>query len=316
MMKDEIQKIVEGCEFPTVLTQPDTGEIKHTNQATLEQLHIEDTHQLIGTRLEDWFSAHSIFERSVIWRYNEDQYRLSSEPVRFNDTSYIKTTIQPYEASTHLDMVMLQREMAEMLVHQFRSPLNGISGFTELLRERSSSEKEDTYIRSIEQGIMDMNRILNQLEELALDVSPHLATIEIQRFIQDILDEFSKEERSDIKIELPQPVKTIHTDYILLGDILIELLRNALDFRKNNEGPVKLTFFESGIIHVTNYGEPIPEKGYQKMFYPFYSTKARALGLGLAKCLYYANTLGYDLSLKHNSEEEGITMELKNIELH
>jgi C4-dicarboxylate-specific signal transduction histidine kinase len=103
----------------------------------------------------------------------------------------------------------------------------------------------------------------------------------------------------------------LKSDFVLLKGIVTELLDNALEFGDTEQQKIDLHFREDNVIRVTSYGTPIPESFTQKMFYPFFSNKARGVGLGLSKCVRYAHELGYRIVLSQNSSVHGISFDIQ-----
>ncbi len=75
-----------------------------------------------------------------------------------------------------------------------------------------------------------------------------------------------------------------------------------------------LEIHENGRCLITNFGTPIPSEFTLKMFYPFYSTKSRNMGLGLTKASIAAQTQNWVIELVSNSEVDGISFEIRGNE--
>jgi signal transduction histidine kinase len=71
----------------------------------------------------------------------------------------------------------------------------------------------------------------------------------------------------------------------LLTHLFLNLFSNALDAINENEGWIKVTgeFKDQNTIRISfeNSGKPIPSDQVEKIFMPFYTTKARGRGTGL-----------------------------------
>src|SRR5262249_980369 len=89
------------------------------------------------------------------------------------------------------------------------------------------------------------------------------------------------------------PALRVHADLLQMKAVLNGLLQNAADSLPQN-GSIKLRAFEAKdilagevsravIIEVEDNGSGIREEFRDKIFEPFFSTKAAGLGLGLAR---------------------------------
>ena len=67
--------------------------------------------------------------------------------------------------------------IAEKFVHQFRSPLTGVLGYIEMLKEDETSKKKKEYLEKVENGLNESFSILKQVEYFAQPV-----TIQRSRF--------------------------------------------------------------------------------------------------------------------------------------
>lgn len=305
-----VQTLLNGYQQPVVLSDHNNGEIIYSNSAAQNTLGLT-SQQLSGSRLEDIFSSKKVIQHTVLWEYQTQYFEINEEKIALPENVYVKSVLKPVADNEFLKLLEIQKEMAKLLVHRFHSPLNGVTGFTELLKETDLSKKQSQYITSIEKGLGDFKKVLANLHDLARDLEVQYSAINVSEFAKEILGEFDAEERKQINLVLENGVIEIKSDYLLLKKIINELLQNALEHNADPHNMIYLQFKKNNIIRVTNYGNQIPKSYVQKMFYPFFSNKARNLGLGLSKCVLYAEELGYDIELAKNSRTEGISFDIK-----
>lgn len=72
------------------------------------------------------------------------------------------------------------------VVHDLKTPLNGISGMAQLLRETPLNQEQSEYVSVIEESITAMLQQINTLSGQPIEVS-HYKAVEIRRFLQHIL---------------------------------------------------------------------------------------------------------------------------------
>lgn len=302
-----IQSLISGYENPALITDASDKKILYANRAARRVLGIDpDSNKC----LEELFTPHRVVRNSVIWERKNQYYRIHEEKLNLNDHTYIKTTFSPVGIDQNFDFFELQREMARLLVHRFHSPLNGISGYAELLSEQPLDDKQREYLSEMESGLDDFRKILADLNSLAQDLTVQISEINVRDFIDSITRELAPEQRERVNVIIANGHQTLESDYVLLQGIVEELLENALEHSGDPDGPVSVSFDEE-TIRVTSFGAPIPENYIHKMFYPFFSNKARGVGLGLPKCVAYAREMGYSVLLADNSAAEGITFEVR-----
>lgn len=310
-MESTIQTFLNGYTQPAFLSDAADRSILFLNQAAERAFGFLENQNTEGT-LQDFFNSKKVIKQDLLWERNKGEFEFHEEEFRINEQEYILTVVKSQKKGQKpLDLFELQKDMAKLIVHRFHSPLNGISGFTELLKNTDLDEKQSSYIESIEKGLTDFKEILSELKELAVDIEVQYSRIDVDKFSRDILDHYSENQKKRIDVCIDPEIKEIRSDYVLLQKIVIELLNNAIEFSSKPTGNIKLHFRKDHCIRVTNFGKKIPESFTQKMFYPFYSNKARGIGLGLPKIYYFAKELGYDVVLAQNSTSKGISFDIQ-----
>ena len=189
----------------------------------------------------------------------------------------------------------LERERAEGLTrlamaiaHQIRNPVMSIGGFAmRILSKIDANSSIAVYLKNI---LSDAER----LEAIVRVVSEYtrIPTAKpVQVSISDILEkemaqlqakaaEFSK--RVTWSLELS--VVEFAVDPALFRRAIYEVLLNALEFSKGNEGSVTIFLSEAQnglLMEIVDDGVGILEKDMPYVFDPFFTTKAVGVGMGL-----------------------------------
>lgn len=309
-MDTTISTLLNGYQYPTILSNAEDGNIIFLNTAAEDDLNLS-TSQLIGTSVNDLFKPSEVLQTKTIWNRYEKTFEINEEKLEIDGTSYIQSTLRPLRNSKQaFDPIELQKEMAKRLVHRFNSPLNGVTGFTELLKGLDLTEKQSQYIHSIEKGLDDFQQVLSDVHTLAEDIQAHRSNFDVRSFAANLLDQYAPGKKEHIYLKVDQNLEELQSDFVLLKTIITELVDNALEFGNKDNPKVKLHFRNNNTIRITSFGSPIPSSKTHKIFYPFVSQKTRGIGMGLPKCVYYADALDYDLVLATNSAEEGVSFDI------
>lgn len=309
-MDKTILTLLNGYELPAILSDAESGDIVFLNNAARQELGLSGN-EVTEKKLYDLFSSRRVIRQNVIWERSNQQFEITEEKLDVDGDKYIHSVIKPIEEGRVLNLVEMQKEMAKLLVHRFHSPLNGVAGFTELLKELDLTEKQTQYVDSIEEGLEDFKDILSSINDLAQDIDVQYTTIDVQDFSLKLLEQYPPEKKRCVELDIDSDLIELHSDFVLLKQIITELLDNALEHSPESHQNVKLHFRDDDIIRITSYGTQIPKSFTQKMFYPFFSNKARGIGLGLSKCVYYASELGYQIILSENSSVDGISFDIR-----
>lgn len=192
--------------------------------------------------------------------------------------------------------------LAAGLAHEIKNPLGGIKGAAQLL-ERELPRESDLrdYTRVMLREVERVNRLLEELLELATPRKPVLTKVNLHKILNDI---FLLQKRSvqDRKITFQQQfdpsIPPILADEALLIQLFLNLVKNAVE-AVGESGTVRVAsrvLSEYSLTHrgerpsrmvavdVSDDGPGIGKEEQEFLFTPFFTTKAKGTGLGLAIC--------------------------------
>lgn len=124
--------------------------------------------------------------------------------------------------------------------HEFRTPLNAILGFAQVLREKPQLLKKDKVQRYAENIVSSGNSLLNMINDL-LDLAKtqagkmelHIEKTSIQQLCKALVSSFSllvKEKKIKIKLLVDSDIPVLSTDTGKVQQILYNFLSNAVKF--------------------------------------------------------------------------------------
>ncbi len=188
--------------------------------------------------------------------------------------------------------------LAAGIAHEIGNPLTSIFSFVQILREM---EREDTFKReSLETISFHVNRIseiLKQLSGFAKIPSGESKRCMVNEIIDTALNliQYDKKAKNiSILKELSSDLPEIVTDANQLSQVFVNLTLNAIDAMPDGGTLTVRSFTRDGSIAIQfqDTGIGIPKKDINKIFDPFYTTKEKGTGLGLA--------VSYDIIKKMN----------------
>lgn len=306
-MNNLIQTLLDGYESPVFLSDAEKGKVVYVNDAAEQALGIS-RQKVKGTRLKDLVHQDTVISSQPLVEHEGRFYLVQDENFTFSGDKFIKSTLKPFSDETALSYFNLQQQMASRIVHRMRSPLTGALGFAELLEETSLDDQQLKYIGAVEKGLDDMKSVLAELKILGEDIEVQNRKVDFRLLAEQVIGSLSEESAARVVLTIDEKSESIETSFILLTSIIEELLSNAFCHGADNV-PVQLQFLENR-IRIHNDGTPIPRSLAPYIFYPFFAGKARSMGIGLAKCAYYAYQLGIEIKLAENSREKGISFDI------
>ncbi|MCX7991198.1 MAG: ATP-binding protein [Proteobacteria bacterium] len=183
-------------------------------------------------------------------------------------------------------------QFSSAIAHEIKNPLNFINlAITEISEEiKSDSQDKDTLLDLLD-GIKDeinkLNNLVTNFLEYDKPLKLKIELIDIISVIKDVID-FTKVKIKDLDINVS--ITSNKTKINMLGDkeklscCFLNLLLNSIESIKN-EGNIKIDVSEEKekiIISFKDDGEGIDENLKEKIFEPYFSSKANGMGLGLA----------------------------------
>ncbi len=109
-----------------------------------------------------------------------------------------------------------------------------------------------------------------------------------------------------LKLENEQAV--IHADVVTLEQVLVNLLRNAMEALEPSGSPssialeTRVTPAQQVEVRVSDSGPGVSEEDLPRLFDPFFTTKATGLGLGLSLGRRIVEMHGGTLTAKRNPD--------------
>ena len=179
-------------------------------------------------------------------------------------------------------------EVAAMVGHDLRNPLSGIAGATYYLKTKfdtNTNEKAKEMFELIEKDIEYSDKIITDL----LDYSREMQLELKEATMADILKEALASAKVPSNINIVNLVGNQHrtkVDAEKLQRVFINIVRNGIDAMPNGGTLTIRSTIEEGYlaIHFTDTGVGLPKEALSKLWTPFFTTKAKGMGLGLPIC--------------------------------
>ncbi|MEZ5887309.1 MAG: ATP-binding protein [Paracoccaceae bacterium] len=199
-------------------------------------------------------------------------------------------------------------EMSASVSHELNQPLAAMKTYlagARLLLQRKRPEEALSSFQRIDDLIERMGAITRQLKSYARKGGEAFEPIDVRSCVSGALSMMEPTLRTrSVKITraMPRLPVTVMADRIRLEQVIINLLRNALDATKDVAQPqidLLLTSGETAVLTVRDNGTGIVD--LDNLFEPFYTTKkpGDGIGLGLAISSGIVNDLGGRLTARN-----------------
>jgi len=210
-------------------------------------------------------------------------------------------------------------EMSAAVSHELNQPLAAMKTYlagARLLLQRGRGEEALSSFQRIDDLIERMGAITRQLKSYARKGGDAFEPVDLRAALSSALTMMEPQLKArTVRIArmLPRTPVMVMADRIRLEQVIINLLRNALDATKGRTDPridLMLTAGETAVLSVRDNGPGISD--LEKLFEPFWTTKkpGEGTGLGLAISSSIVSDFGGRLTA-HNAEEGGAVFEMQ-----
>lgn len=214
-----------------------------------------------------------------------DEDQVQGFVLLFRDLTQIRDLKKQVETNRRLAAI---GKLAAGVAHEIRNPLSSIKGFATYFARQYENEPEDVEIAKIMvQEVERMDRSITQLLEFAKPMAVQIKQTRIEPLIRHSLKLVSHDlgkKKIHVETDIRTKRETIHTDPERICQVLLNLYMNALNAMDSNG------ILEVGVadvadnleIRVADNGCGIPAKDLEKIFDPYFTTRAKGTGLGLS----------------------------------
>jgi signal transduction histidine kinase len=169
-------------------------------------------------------------------------------------------------------------EMSAGLAHEFKNAIATLQGYAQLLQSLELNDKAQVAAESLVNEVRNLSSMVTAFLNFARPQPLHLEEVSLSELIADCVAELRVKSEVDVG-----PSLTVRADERMLRSALLNLMRNGAE--ANPDGSVSVSAVrEDGtvVIQVRDTGPGIPPADLQKIFIPFFTTKAKGHGIGLA----------------------------------
>ena len=183
---------------------------------------------------------------------------------------------------------------ARTIAHEIRNPLSAIRLKTGLLR-RTSSADATPELDVIDEEVRRLTLLADRVSDFIRDPAGHPETVLLAPFLTSLAERFPT-----VQVAAPNPAvpSAVRFDRERLRSVLENLVQNAIE--SGGEAPVTVTAHRAGrsvVVQVADRGAGIASTQQEQVFQPFFTTKSKGTGIGLAIALNFVKAAGGTLKL-------------------
>jgi len=191
------------------------------------------------------------------------------------------------EQMMHSEKLALLGRLTSGIAHEIGNPLTSVFSIVQVLKKMEHDEFKKESIDTIYSYMNRIADILKQLSGFSKTPPVELKICKVNSLIEASLSLLQYDKRvQDITVvrELASDMPAITIDGNQLSQVIVNLILNAADAMPNGGTLTIRSKVKDNKIFITfeDTGGGIPEENLVKIFEPFYTTKDKGTGLGLA----------------------------------
>jgi two-component system sensor histidine kinase KdpD len=216
----------------------------------------------------------------------------------------VKLVDAAIQSETLKNTEKLQTALLNSISHELRTPLSSITGVLTSLGASENAQKPSRkldhqtqieLINSATEQARKLNRLVENLLSMtrieAGGVHLHLAPCDLEDLFGSVIVQINERTKDHpIQLEMSPNLPTVTCDALLIAQVIINLLDNAIKYSPPGS-PIVLgvTIRKSAFeVYVKDKGYGLPEEDLEKVFNKFYRSPAHkglyGTGLGLSIC--------------------------------
>lgn len=184
-------------------------------------------------------------------------------------------------------------EMSAGLAHEFKNAMAALHGYAQFLQNVDQNEQTKSAADALVQEVRNLSEMTTAFLNFAKPQPLQFDNVSVGEILCDCARElkpFYEKRKVELVIEPNRNVPNINADARMLRQALLNVLRNAAEAipDDNTERKVFASISKetingqrSIIVSVRDTGSGIPAADLQKVFIPFFTTKASGHGVGL-----------------------------------
>ncbi|WP_293931958.1 sensor histidine kinase [Iodobacter sp.] len=200
------------------------------------------------------------------------------------------------EMLRHTGKLITMGEMASTLAHELNQPLMAMSNYASAARQfanQNNQEMLDSTLSKIAGQAQRAAAVVKRIREFVQKRTPLRSYCDLNDIASnafELIDASARSQGVRLHFNLAADLPQIHADEVLLGQVVLNLLRNALD--ASGEQPqsrrdvwLATSCDKDGVyLSVCDRGAGIPPEVANRLFDAFFTTKSLGMGIGLNIC--------------------------------
>ncbi len=177
--------------------------------------------------------------------------------------------------------------MLSGIAHEVRNPLGGMSLFVGLLQEEVENDQARGHVERIGNELEYLSRVVTDFLDFARHKPPQISKVDSETELQEVLSlcvADAEKKNVSLRLKVDQDAESVYWDSQQMRRAVLNLVRNSIQAcEEGGEVDIELSANDDRVmLRVSDNGCGIEEDKRENIFKPFFTTRQKGTGLGLA----------------------------------
>jgi two-component system nitrogen regulation sensor histidine kinase NtrY len=320
-----------------IITYNDKGFILHANSSAKKLLSIDVlTHlqqiERKDSKLFETINSMKPYERKLVAfsaESGEIQLSLKATSFKTNENELVILSIQDIKNELDEKEIESWMKLIRVLMHEIMNSITPITSLSEslsniytnrgkpVLPEQVDAKTIATTLQGLNvikeqgKGLMSFVESYRKLTRVPEPEKKLFRVADLMSRVQVLYNSLEKSDKIALTVSLVNPDLEIFADQNLISQVLINLLKNALEANENNNtGDIRISASEGIDNHpeicVIDNGPGISEENIDEIFVPFFTTRPNGSGIGLSISKQIMRVHGGNLKVRSVPDKETV----------
>jgi two-component system, NtrC family, nitrogen regulation sensor histidine kinase NtrY len=320
-----------------IITYNDKGFILHANSSAKKLLSMDVLTHLQQIKRKDQKLYQTIttirpFERRLIatnTEVGEIQLSLKATSFKTKENELVILSIQDIKNELDEKEIESWMKLIRVLMHEIMNSITPITSLSESLYSIYSAGGKPVnpgqlnpktiattlqglnVIKEQGRGLMSFVESYRKLTRVPEPEKKLFKAADLMSRVQVLYNSLENSEKVNLTVSIKNPDLVFFADQNLISQVLINLVKNAIEANENNsEGTIRIIANEGTDNHheicVIDNGPGIPEENIDEIFVPFFTTRQNGSGIGLSISRQIMRVHGGNLKVRSVPDKETV----------